>query len=447
MFIFMIFNLGFGLDRVVQPPLESLRSLGDRSAMAVRLCPPRCMARLVRSFLLAIPVLLMVAGFAPAAAQIGSERYSSLIMEAGTGRVISSVNPDELRHPASLTKMMTLYMVFEALRDRRISLYQNVPVSQYAAAMSPTKLGVPAGGRLLVEEAILGLVTRSANDAAAALGELLGGDEDRFSRIMTLRARALGMSRTVFRNASGLPDWDQVTTARDMATLGRRLLFDFPQEYRYFSTTVFRFRGQVLRNHNNLLDAYPGADGMKTGYIDSSGYNLVSSAVRGNVRLIGVVMGAARGGERDLHMMALLDQGYEKLDVPIAPRIIQAGGAVGRMPSLVAAAQAAQAPAQAPLLITPSMVAPRPRPSARWSVQVGAFASEAAARQAAVAARRIADAGEARVETATVNRKTSYRAQLTGLSQTDAQVACSTLSRRKIACTPIRPEAGHIASR
>lgn len=399
------------------------------------------MARLISGFLLAIPVFLVVAAHAPAAAQIGSERYSSLIMEARTGRVISSVNPDELRHPASLTKMMTLYMVFEALRDRRISLYQNVPVSQYASAMSPTKLGVPPGGRLSVEEAILGLVTRSANDAAAALGELLGGDEDRFSRIMTLRARALGMSRTVFRNASGLPDWDQVTTARDMATLGRRLLFDFPQEYRYFSTTTFRFRGQVLRNHNNLLDAYPGTDGMKTGYIDSSGYNLVSSAVRGNVRLIGVVLGAARGGERDLHMMALLDQGYEKLDVPIAPRVAQGGG--GRMPSLVAAAQAAQAP----MLITPAMMAPRPRPSARWSVQVGAFTTEAAARQAAVAARRIADAGEARVETVTVNRKLSYRAQLIGLSQTDAQVACSTLSRRKIACTPIRPEAGHMASR
>ncbi len=401
--------------------------------MAVRLCPPRCMARVISGFVL---VLLLTA---PASAQIGSERYSSLIMEARTGRVVSSVNPDELRHPASLTKMMTLYMVFEALRDRRISLYQNVPVSQFAASMSPTKLGVPPGGRLSVEEAILGLVTRSANDAAAALGELLGGDEDRFARIMTLRARALGMSRTVFRNASGLPDWDQVTTARDMATLGRRLVFDFPQEYRYFATTTFRFRGQVLRNHNNLLDAYPGTDGLKTGYIDSSGYNLVSSAVRGNVRLIGVVMGAARGGERDLHMMALLDQGYEKLDVPIAPRVAQGG----RVPSLIAAAHAASTAS----MVAPSLIAPRARPSARWSVQVGAFGTEAAARQAAVAARRIADAGEARVETVVINRKPSYRAQLSGLSQTDAQVACSALSRRKIACTPIRPEAGHMASR
>ena len=248
------------------------------------------MARLISGFVLVAAAFAMSA-LSPATAQIGSDRYSSLVMEARTGRLISAVNPDELRYPASLTKMMTLYMVFEALRDRRIALHQGVPISADAAAMPPTKLGLPPGGRLTVEEAILGLVTRSANDAAAALGELLGGDEGRFARIMTLRARALGMRSTVFRNASGLPDGEQVTTARDMATLARRLLFDFPHEYRYFSTASFKFRGQVFRNHNNLLDAYPGTDGIKTGYIDASGFNLVTSSVRGNQRLIGVVLG------------------------------------------------------------------------------------------------------------------------------------------------------------
>ena len=400
--------------------------------MADRLYRLRRMAQLVCGVLLA-GIALVAASALPAAAQIGSERYASLILDARTGRVISAVNPDELRHPASLTKVMTLYMTFEALRDRRISLQQRVPMSAYAASMSPTKLGVPPGGRLTVEEAILGLVTRSANDAAAALGELLGGTEDRFARVMTLRARALGMSNTVFRHASGLPDWDQVTTARDMATLARRLLGDFPQEYKYFSTTQFRFRGQVFRNHNHLLDTYPGADGIKTGYIDASGYNLVSSAVRGNVRLIGVVMGAARGWERDLHMVALLDQGFEKLDVPIAPRV------AGRMPMLVSAASAA--PAAAPVVVQ------RPRPSARWAVQVGAFGTEKAARQAAVAARRIADSGEARVEAVTVQRRQSFRAQVTGLTQAEVQEACSLLSRRKIPCVPIRPEGGQVASR
>ena len=373
---------------------------------------------------------------ATARAQIGSERYSSLIMEASTGRVVSAVNPDEIRHPASLTKMMTLYMVFEALRDRRITLGQRVPISVHAASMMPTKLGVPPGGKLTVEEAILGLVTRSANDAAAALGELLGGTEDRFARVMTLRARALGMTRSVFRNASGLPDPDQVTTARDMALLGRRLIYDFPREYKYFSTPVFRFRGQVFRNHNNLLDTYPGTDGLKTGYIDASGYNLVSSAVRGNVRLVGVVMGAARGYERDLHMVALLDQGFEKLDVPVQPRMPG-----GRMPALMASAVAA--PATAAPVVAPH----RGRATARWAVQVGAFGTEAAARQAAVAARRVADAGEAKVEPVTINRKTSYRAQLVGMTQAEMQGACGALTRKKIACVPIRPEGAVVAGR
>jgi D-alanyl-D-alanine carboxypeptidase len=263
-----------------------------------------------------------IGGFASAArAQIGSDRYSSIVVEAATGSIISAVNPDELRHPASLTKMMTLYMVFEALRDRRIGLNQLVPVSAHASAMSPTKLGLMPGTRISVEEAILGLVTKSANDAAAALGEMLGGDEMRFAQMMTLRARALGMSRTVFRNASGLPDFEQVSTARDLALLGRRLVQDFPVEYRYFSVPQFRWRGRVIFNHDQLLERYPGTDGIKTGYVEASGFNLVTSTVRGNLRLVGVVMGASRAAERDLHMIALLDQAYEKLDIPVAPRV------------------------------------------------------------------------------------------------------------------------------
>lgn len=406
--------------------------------MPVCLRPPRCMTWSI-SGVVALLTAVFLALPLPAAAQIGSDRYSSFVMEARTGRVISAVNPDELRHPASLTKMMTLYMVFEALRDRRVALQQRVRVSAYAASMPPTKLGVPPGGRLTVEEAIMGLVTRSANDAAAALGEMLGGDETRFARIMTLRARALGMRQTVFRNASGLPDGDQVTTARDMATLARRLQSDFPQQYKYFATTSYRFRGQVLRNHNHLLEAYPGADGIKTGYIDASGYNLVGSAVRGNVRLIGVVMGAARGGERDLHMMALLDQGYEKLDVPLTPR-----PPASRLPTLVSAAHAASA------MVAEKISTPGPattRRVASWGVQVGAFSREAAARRAAAEARRIADGGESRVAPVVANRKASYRAQVIGLSRADAQSTCTALARRKQPCMLIRAEAGQVASR
>jgi D-alanyl-D-alanine carboxypeptidase len=377
----------------------------------------------------------LLAGLAPslARAQIGSERYSSIVLEARSGRVLSAVNPDEQRYPASLTKMMTLYMVFEALRDRRITLQQYVPVSASAASMSPTKLGLVPGTRITVHEAILGLVIKSANDAAAALGEMLGGGEARFARMMTLRARALGMSRTTFQNASGLPDPDQWTTARDMATLGRRLVQDFPDEYRYFSAPSFRFHGRTILTHDHMLETYPGADGIKTGYTDASGFNLVTSAVRHGVRLVGVVMGAARAPERDIHMAALLDQAYDRLDIgpsPPAARVRVAGG------GLIAAAQAAPAP----------VAAGRGRPP-RFAVQVGAFMTEAVARRAATMARRAAGAGDPRAEHATVQGRTVWRAQLVGLTEAEARAACAALARQRLACTPIRPDPRQLAGR
>ena len=264
------------------------------------------------------------------------------MVDAATGNVLEAANPDAPRHPASLAKLMTLYMAFEALRDRRITIQQLVPVSPRAAATEPTKLGLAPGTRLTVEEAILGLVTKSANDAAAALGELLGGSEDRFAQMMTLRARALGMSRTTFTNASGLPDPDAWTTARDLAILARHLLTDFPGFYPYFSTPSFTFRNRVIFNHDRMLQSYPGADGMKTGYTEASGHNLVTSAVHSGVRLIGVVLGASSNPERDAHMATLLDQGFEQLDVPPERRTTVAS----RMPSLVGTAHAATLAAQ-----------------------------------------------------------------------------------------------------
>ena len=260
---------------------------------------------------------------APAHAQVGSARYSSIVVDATSGDVLEEVNADQPRHPASLTKMMTLYMTFEALRDRRITLDTPVPVSAHAASMEPTKLGLVPGSRLTVEQAILGLVTKSANDAASALGELLGGSEDRFAQMMTLRARALGMNHTTFTNASGLPDPDQWTTARDLAILSRRLINDFPGYYRYFSTPSFAWHRQIIMNHDNLLRTYPGADGLKTGYTDASGHNLVTSAVRGGVRLVGVVLGAGSNSERDIHMASLLDHGFEQMDVPVFHKPVQ----------------------------------------------------------------------------------------------------------------------------
>ena len=377
--------------------------------------------------LLAAGVLLLLAAL-PARAQIGSDRYSSIVIDAANERVLWSANPDAPRHPASLTKMMTLYMVFEALRDRRISLNQLVPVTAYAASMEPSKLDLVPGTRMTVQEAILGLVTKSANDAAAAVAEFLGGDEQRFAQMMTLRARALGMEHTVFRNASGLPDPEQWTTARDLAVLARHLIYDFPSDYRYFSTESFRFHGRTIFSHDFMLKSYPGADGIKTGYTESSGSNLVTSAMRDDVRLIGVVMGAAHASERDLHMAALLDQGFTAMDVAPPPRRDGSRVASRAMPSIIAAAHAATLPAPPPRAIA----------TPKWGVQVGAFASEAAARQAAATARRLLDGGEIHVEAAPAKGKApAWRAQLTGLSAAGAREGCQALAKHKMPCVPL----------
>jgi D-alanyl-D-alanine carboxypeptidase len=389
------------------------------------------------SALAAVTAALAVAQPTQARAQIGSDRYSSIVVDAATGNVLEAANPDAPRHPASLAKLMTLYMAFEALRDRRITIQQLVPISPRTAATEPTKLGLTPGTRLTVEEAILGLVTKSANDAAAALGELLGGSEDRFAQMMTLRARALGMGRTTFTNASGLPDPDQWSTARDLAILARHLLTDFPGFYPYFSTHSFTFRNRVIFNHDRMLQSYPVADGMKTGYTEASGHNLVTSAIHSGVRLIGVVLGASSNPERDAHMATLLDQGFEQLDVPPERRTAVAN----RLPSLVGTAHAA------------SLAAPSVRPAAHaritvsWTIQVGSFASERAAREAASNARRVADGGETHIESASQRGRTMWRAQVIGLTPAEAQGACSALSRHRSPCMVLRPDQRQVASR
>mgnify|MGYP001367819234 CR=1 FL=1 len=281
---------------------------------------------------------------APAAAQIGSDRYAAMVVEARSGRVLIAANADEQRYPASLTKMMTLYMLFEALRDGRVQLTTPIRMSQEAASRPPSKLGLPVGATLTVEQAILALVTKSANDVAAAVGEHLAGSEERFGQVMTMRARAIGMTRTTFRNASGLPDPDNVTTARDMATLGLRLINDFPNRYRYFSTVHFSWGRTMIRNHNRMLGDYEGADGIKTGFIRDSGFNIVTSALRDGVRLVGVTMGGSSWVERDRHMGALLDQGFAQMGVaPRPPSSIMAAAvpAVGAARAATAARGAA----------------------------------------------------------------------------------------------------------
>lgn len=237
---------------------------------------------------------------------------SSFVMDARTGTVLSESDPDLQRYPASLTKLMTLYLAFKSLKANRVSLDTPVPVSIHASKMEPSKLGLVPGTRFSVEQAILALVTKSANDAACALGELLGGgDEVRFANFMTAQARAMGMSNTTFRNASGLPDPEQVTTARDLAVLTRRLIADFPEYYHYFNVPAFYFHHRLIPNHDPMLKTYEGADGLKTGYTHLAGHNLVTSAERGGVRLIGVVLGARSNPRRSRMMTALMDNGFE----------------------------------------------------------------------------------------------------------------------------------------
>ncbi|WP_027581211.1 serine hydrolase [Bradyrhizobium sp. Ai1a-2] len=241
-----------------------------------------------------------------------SPQFSSIIVDGNSGSVLASNNPDGLRHPASLTKIMTLYLLFERLETGRMKLDTEMQVSEHASEQSPTKLGLRPGQSIKVEDAIKGLVTRSANDAAVVIAEAIGGDEDDFAKMMTRKARSLGMSKTLYRNASGLPNDEQVTTARDQATLGRAIQDRFPRYYRYFSTTVFNYRGQSIRNHNHLLGKVEGIDGIKTGYTRASGFNLVSSLRRGNRHLVGVVLGGRSGGSRDAIMRGLLAENLEK---------------------------------------------------------------------------------------------------------------------------------------
>jgi D-alanyl-D-alanine carboxypeptidase len=228
------------------------------------------------------------------------------VVDGNSGAVLQASNPDALRHPASLTKIMTLYLLFERLQTRGIRLDTPLKVSEHASEQAPTKLGLHAGQSITVEDAIKGMVTKSANDAAVAVAENLGGDEVNFAKLMTQRARALGMTRTTYMNASGLPDDNQVTTARDQALLGRTIQEHFPRYYKYFSTETFVYHGEAMRNHNHLLGSVDGVDGIKTGFTRASGFNLVTSVHRGGRYLVAVVMGGHSSLERDAHMRELI---------------------------------------------------------------------------------------------------------------------------------------------
>jgi D-alanyl-D-alanine carboxypeptidase len=277
-------------------------------------------------FAVAMALITVLAGH-PAHAK---PAFSALAVDARTGEILFARDIDGVRYPASLTKMMTLYVVFQELEAGRLTRQTPIKFSRYAASRAPSKLGVPAGKTITVDEAIRALVTKSANDVASAVAEHISGSEKAFAERMTRTARSIGMSRSTFRNASGLPNPQQRTTARDMATLGLRLQRDFPQHFGYFKLASFNYRGRILRNHNRLLGKLEGVDGIKTGYINASGFNLVTSAGRGSKRIVGVVMGGTSGNARNRYMAAMVNGAFPKArggaGLALAPGKAPSGG-------------------------------------------------------------------------------------------------------------------------
>ena len=381
------------------------------------------------ALLLALAVVL---GATPAAQ---AARHAEFVIDAKSGQVLHSLNADSRVYPASLTKMMTLYKVFEALQNGRWTLNTRLRMTRHAAGQPPSKLGLPAGETLSVRKAILALTIISANDVAAAIAENYAGKEWEFARQMTATAQRLGMTNTNFRNASGLPHRGQYTTARDMAKLAKALLRDFPQYYHFFSQTSFEFHGVVHKTHNELLLSYTGADGFKTGYIRASGFNLVTSAVRGDRRLIGVVFGGRSARARNLEMARVLDASF------------------GTRPAVVVADNRAQTETEARETADSHDADKAEDESAtkvvvfdkhsRWGIQVGAYAQQVQAQQVAMRAMHslpnlLEDGVVSVVPLTKKNGSVLHRARVYGLSRHEAYRACRALENKHIPCMELR---------
>jgi len=372
-------------------------------------------------------------------------KYSSIVIDAETGDVVSEFSADLPNYPASLTKMMTLYLTFDALERKQITLEQRFPVSAHAAAQEPTKLDLVTGESVAIRDLILGLVTQSANDAAVVLSEGLAGSETAFADRMTRTARAMGMENTTFHNASGLPNPQQRTTARDLAMLARHLYLDFPREYRYFATEDFTFRGVTYSNHNHLMSSFDGMDGIKTGFIRASGFNLAASAVRNQRRLIGVVMGGQSARARDIKMASLLNAAFDGRTLP--ETLMASNGKTTRtaaadttLHKLAHGAQrtlATLSPISRAEAATPS---PRRAPE-RWAIQVGAFKQQTAAARASASAlaRLPEEQGKALVSISTRSKSPIYQARIVNLTEKQAQNACRVLRRAHQSCAVIAP--------
>jgi D-alanyl-D-alanine carboxypeptidase len=411
---------------------------------------------------------------APAMAQVpylslipqNSSKYAAIVVDAKTGEVLYGKRADAPRYPASITKVMTLYLAFEALAAGKIELDDPVVFSPRAAAQSPTKLGVRAGDSISVMQAMQGMVTRSANDASVAMAEKLGGTEQRFATLMTLRAHELGMTNTNFTNANGLPDSRNISSARDLAILSRAVMRDYPQYYRLFSTKSFNFRGQTIGNHNHMLSEVSGIDGLKTGFTNASGFNIAISGVRDNRRLIVVVLGGPNRITRDRVAESLLNTGFEVLDrrargeqITVAqnffepPQLAQATqpsmqqGDTNTGLSIQLASSPPPSRASKIQIVEPSTVPKlngkaKATAGGRWTIQVGAFKNRSDAReQLSLVEKKF---GKHVDDAKAVAEKDNgrYTARFSGMNEADAKNACKAIKAKKQPCVVMSPGRG-----
>ena len=408
-------------------------------------------------------MVLLCAGIGQASAE-ANPRYAAIVLDADSGEVLHAAHADAPRYPASLTKMMTLYLLFDAMDKGLMRLDTAMPVSAHAASMPQTNISLKKGDRLRVRDAIPALVVRSANDAAVVVAEALGGTESEFARMMTAKAKEMKMTSTTFRNASGLPNAQQRTTARDLSILSMRLMQDHADYYHYFSTASFTYGGKTYNSHNRMIKNYPGTDGMKTGYINASGFNVATSTLRGDHRLIGVVMGGRSAQSRDAEMVALLDKSFIRAEqlAKLSPKAAKRSPAAPPSKVVVSTQTVRQVTRQATNTQVktqpPVVVKTLPRPlvgasqpqavsSGRlsadlgWAVQVGSFrASEQARDRASDAARRLDDIefAQVAVNEVSISDRTLFRAQLIGLQQEQAKRACERLVLQGMDCLVIK---------
>jgi D-alanyl-D-alanine carboxypeptidase len=366
-------------------------------------------------------------------------KYASLVLDAETGEIHHAINAETQNYPASLTKLMTLYLLFDAVGKHEVNLDTKLKVSARAARQPASRLGLNADETISVQNAIMALIVKSANDVASVVSENLAKSEREFALKMTAKAREIGMSDTTFRNASGLPNRSQLSTARDMATLARRIIEDFPHFYELFSTKSFTYNGVTHRTHNKLLGQYDGLDGLKTGYIRASGFNVVTSVERGKHRLIGVVLGGKSPNSRDRHMATLLNRTFDEIE---GATVAEQGSAATNSAPPLPREKPDAAPAVAANKVVSESISSSNAKSI-WGIQVGAFYSQQPAFEAAEKAMsrmpEILDKGEIAVMPLEKTRgRILYRARILGIEKRNAYGACRQFKRHNMPCMELR---------